>query len=621
MDALYNVHCNITTAKELWESLDKKYRTEDAGTKKFVVARFLDYKMVGTKTVLNQIQELQIILSDIHYERMTLSETFQVAAMIEKLSTSWVDFKNYVKHKRKEMTVEDLVVRLRIEEDSRLALKITQQQFAPKAIIVEHGQSSRGYKKKTENYKGKGKGKGLVVDLGPKKGGVKKQVFPFKGKCFNCGEHGHHVDKCKAPKHDRTHMMEDDMPHVAMVSDITTMMEEINLVSNYHKGWWVDTGATRHVCPDRALFNTFKEVVGDFRLYMGKATTADVKSKRGMFVGKGYAQNGMFKLNVIAKVENMNENASTSACLIELSNVWHGHLGHVNFNSMRRLIKLDCIPKFAIDSKYKCTTCVEAKQTRSSFKSVERITKPLDIIHTDVCDLKSIPTRGGNMYFITFIDDSTQYCYVYLLKSKDEAIDKFVLYKTEVENQLNKKIKVLRSDKGGEYVSPFADICAQNGIIHECTTAYSPQQNEKVVVPPPKVQRIGPKTVDCVFFGYAHYSSAYRFLVYDSKNPKIHKNTIMESRNASIFEEVFPCLKKELPSSSTPVDEIVHDDDQKQLEAEEVETIRSKRQRIEKTFGPDFLTYMVEGEPQTYRDVVTSSEGPQWKEAIKNEID
>ncbi|KAD2804053.1 hypothetical protein E3N88_37430 [Mikania micrantha] len=69
------------------------------------------------------------------------------------------------------------------------------------------------------------------------------------------------------------------------------------------------------------------------------------------------------------------------------------------------------------------------------------------------------------------------------------------------------------------------------------------------------------------------------------------------------------------------VDEIVHDEDQEQLEAEEVEPRRSKRQRIEKSFGPDFLTYMVQGEPQTYRDAVTSLEGPQWKEAIKNEID
>ncbi|GKD80912.1 pol polyprotein, partial [Tanacetum coccineum] len=66
---------------------------------------------------------------------------------------------------------------------------------------------------------------------------------------------------------------------------------------------------------------------------------------------------------------------------------------------------------------------------------------------------------------------------VYLLKSKDEAIDKFVLYKTEVENQLGKKIKVVRSDRGGKYVAPFAELCAKHGIRHEFTAPYSPQQN------------------------------------------------------------------------------------------------------------------------------------------------
>ena len=64
---------------------------------------------------------------------------------------------------------------------------------------------------------------------------------------------------------------------------------------------------------------------------------------------------------------------------------------------------------------------------------------------------------------------------MYLLKSKDEAIEKFVLYKNEVENQLNKKIKVLKSDRGGEYESPFVDVCAQHRIIHETTSPYSLQ--------------------------------------------------------------------------------------------------------------------------------------------------
>ena len=60
-----------------------------------------------------------MILHEIHSEGMIVSEAFQVAAIIEKLPPAWKDFKNYLKHKRKEMNVKELIVRLRIEEDNR----------------------------------------------------------------------------------------------------------------------------------------------------------------------------------------------------------------------------------------------------------------------------------------------------------------------------------------------------------------------------------------------------------------------------------------------------------------------------------------------------------------------
>ena len=77
----------------------------------------------------------------------------------------------------------------------------------------------------------------------------------------------------------------------------------------------------------------------------------------------------------------------------------------------------------------------------------------------------------------------------------------------------------------------------------------------KVAVPPPKKVRIGPKTIDCIFIGYANNSAAYRFLVYKSNI----SNTIMESRNASFFEDVFPYGSKEKPSSSKRVLETIHE--------------------------------------------------------------
>ena len=75
-NTLYNVYSPIKTTKELWESLDKKYKTEDAGMKKFIIGKFLDYKMVDSPNLISQVQELQIVLHDIHAEGMSLSESF-----------------------------------------------------------------------------------------------------------------------------------------------------------------------------------------------------------------------------------------------------------------------------------------------------------------------------------------------------------------------------------------------------------------------------------------------------------------------------------------------------------------------------------------------------------------
>ena len=60
---------------------------------------------------------------------------------------------------------------------------------------------------------------------------------------------------------------------------------------------------------------------------------------------------------------------------------------------------------------------------------------------------------GGYSYFVTFTDDFSRFVHVYLIKQKSEVIEKFREYKNEVENQLSKSIKILRSDRGGEYLS------------------------------------------------------------------------------------------------------------------------------------------------------------------------
>ncbi|KAL7606706.1 hypothetical protein Lser_V15G16201 [Lactuca serriola] len=252
-DALYNVYCKVATAKEIWESLERKYKTEDAGTKKHVVAKFLEYKMDDSKSVMSQVQDLQVIIHDNNAEGMDLNESFQVASMVEKLPPGWIDFKNYLKPKRKEMSVEELVVRLLIEEDNRMTLKKGSEVESSKVHMVEAGQTSKS--KGKGPHKGKAKGK----NLGPKAGTFKK-----KFKCYNCGQ---------PRENHQANMVNDNMELVAMITDLTAMVSEVNLMNTNSKEWWINTRATRHVCHDKSVFNTYKEVEDGEKLYMGNAAT------------------------------------------------------------------------------------------------------------------------------------------------------------------------------------------------------------------------------------------------------------------------------------------------------------------------------------------------------------
>jgi hypothetical protein len=143
------------------------------------------------------------------------------------------------------------------------------------------------------------------------------------------------------------------------------------------------------------------------------------------------------------------------------------------------LSKLNLIPKIPVIRRSKYHACVQAKQQRKPFKSMEETSlAPLDLIHSDLCEMNGILTRAGKKYFISFIDDATRYCQLYLVKMKDESLNCFKIYKAEVENQLERKIKRVRSDRGGEYLSnDFGEYCAEHGIIHETTAPYSPQSN------------------------------------------------------------------------------------------------------------------------------------------------
>jgi hypothetical protein len=120
---------------------------------------------------------------------------------------------------------------------------------------------------------------------------------------------------------------------------------------------------------------------------------------------------------------------------------------------------MSLIPNITIVKGSQCHSCVQSKQPRKSHRAAEeRHLAPLELIHSNICEMNGVLTKGGKRYFMTLIYDVSRFCYVYLLKTKDETLDYIKIYKAEVQNQLERKIKCLMSDHGGEYFSKVFDI-------------------------------------------------------------------------------------------------------------------------------------------------------------------
>lgn len=162
--------------------------------------------------------------------------------------------------------------------------------------------------------------------------------------------------------------------------------------------------------------------------------------------------------------------------------LWHGRLGHINFHSLKLLTDKEMakgVPTI-VHLDQVCRACLASKQTKTPYPRVAkwRAQKKLELIHVDLCGPITPSTAGGNRYFMLLIDDYTRWCYVYVLKTKDQALEAFMKFKAEVENVTGEKIKVLRSDRGGEFLAAaFREECEKAGIQRHLTAPYSPQQN------------------------------------------------------------------------------------------------------------------------------------------------
>ena len=295
-------------------------------------------------------------------------------------------------------------------------------------------------------------------------------------------------------------------------------------------GWCLDTGATHHMTGRREFFTEldssvrgsvkfgdasgveikgvgsviFTAVSGEHRLLTG---VYYIPALRNSIISLGQldengsrvvVEDGVMRIwdrrrRLLAKVSRsanrlyvLNVQVAQPLCLAARRDdeawQWHERFGHLHFEALKRLSATEMVRGLpCLDHvEQLCDVCVLTKQRRlpfpqrASFRAKER----LELVHGDLCGPVTPATPGGRRYFLLLVDDLSRYMWVMVLGSKREAADAIRRAQAAAEAECGRKLRVLRTDNGGEFTAAeFASYCADEGIQRHYSAPYSPQQN------------------------------------------------------------------------------------------------------------------------------------------------
>ncbi|GJZ39587.1 retrotransposon protein, putative, ty1-copia subclass [Tanacetum coccineum] len=292
---------------------------------------------------------------------------------------------------------------------------------------------------------------------------------------------------------------------------------------------------------------------------------------------------------------------------------WHYRLGHINKNRIEKLQHDGLLESIDDESFDVCVSCISGKMARKPFTHAsERADDLLGIIHSDVCGPFRTTSREGANYYVTFTDDFSRYGYVYLIKHKHEVFEMFKTFQNEVENQLGKTIKALRSNRRGEYLTQeFLDHLRSGGIItYLLSYSHKPTMCLKIYlgldlhwgceafVKRDTPNKLESRSIKCIFVGYPKETIGYYFYY-----PL--ENKFFVARYAEFFETNL--IKQEASGSTIEFDEIQSENAQpsENTSLHQHETVGSKWLFKKKTdMDGNIHTYkaclVVKGFTQTY---------------------
>ncbi|GKD30213.1 putative ribonuclease H-like domain-containing protein, partial [Tanacetum coccineum] len=261
---------------------------------------------------------------------------------------------------------------------------------------------------------------------------------------------------------------------------------------------FVDSGCSRHMTGNIAYLSDFKEFDGGYVTFGGGAHRGRISGKGTLKIDslnfkdlpnesqillKIPRKDNMYNFDMKNIVPKESLTCLVAKATLDESMLWHRRLGHINFKNINKLVKDNLVrglPTKRFENDQTCVACLKGKQHRASCKSkvLNPITKPLFMLHMDLFGPTFVSSLMHKKYCLVVTDDYNRFTWVFFLTTKDETSEILKNFIKEIENLVDKKVKIIRSDNGTEFKNKVMDdFCREKGIRREYSVARTPQQN------------------------------------------------------------------------------------------------------------------------------------------------